>query len=746
MAALQQRVDAAAGRHVELIGEGWNFGEVADGRRFVQASQLSLAGSGIGTFSDRARDAIRGGSAGDSGSGDARQPGLRQRPGVRAERRRCARDDAQLLQAADLVRAGLAGTLRDYRLTGADGRLAPLGEFKYGNQPAGYASQPAEVVNYVENHDNQTLWDIDAYRLPAAPAVPSARACSCSPPRSTPSARASPTTTPGIELLRSKSLDRNSFDSGDWFNRLDWSYQDNHFGSGCRPKQDNGRDWELMRPLLLDPALRATPADIAFMRDAFRDLLRIRASSTLFRLRTADECSAPALRERRSRPEPGGDRRPPRRHGLPGANFKRTPVPRERVAANAIAAAACAGRQALALHPVQRAARAADARARRRACRSRRASACRRAPPWCGCRMSGHDTLLLFGATGDLSLRYLFPSLVHLLRDRLLPPDFQVVAIGRQDYDDEAFRAWLEGKLPGELERNRDALRQLLSRTVYRAVDLADAMRWCARSRPFAAKPLRELPGDPADLFIPTCEGLEAAGLLAGPSRLVLEKPIGHDLESAREINSALRRFLDESRIFRIDHYLGKAPVQNLFALRFGNTLMEAVWHHRWIASVDILVAETAGVDGREGYYAKYGALRDMVQNHMLQLLALIAMEPPGSLDAQSLREEKRKVLKALRPMRAPDVLVDSVRGRYRRRRGRRARGARLRPRQRGRRPSSRCARTSTTGAGPACPSAWSPASAWPQRTPRCWCPSARPRTGCSTSRRPGGADARTAC
>ena len=145
----------------------------------------------------------------------------------------------------------------------------------------------------------------------------------------------------------------------------------------------------------------------------------------------------------------------------------------------------------------------------------------------------------------------------------------------------------------------------------------------------------------------------------------MLEKPIGHDLASAREINATLGAALDESRIFRIDHYLGKAPVQNLLALRFGNTLMEAVWQHRWIESVDILVAETAGVDGREGYYAHYGALRDMVQNHMLQLLALIAMEPPAALDADSIRDEKTKVLRALRPMTAADVGADSVRGRY---------------------------------------------------------------------------------
>jgi glucose-6-phosphate 1-dehydrogenase len=278
---------------------------------------------------------------------------------------------------------------------------------------------------------------------------------------------------------------------------------------------------------------------------------------------------------------------------------------------------------------------------------------------------SVHDTLLLFGATGDLSRRYLIPSLMHLLRDRLLPTGFRLIAIGRQDYDQEGFRAWLHSQLPDEANRHREAFNDLLARTEYVAVDLGDRASLASLLSRYADRPCVSYLAIPPHLFVPTCEGLQDAGLLGAPSRLVLEKPIGHDLASARAINAALRSFLDETRIFRIDHYLGKAPVQNLLALRFGNTLMEAVWHNRWIESVDILVAETAGVDGREGYYAQYGALRDMVQNHMLQLLALIAMEPPNSLDANSLRDEKRKVLRSLRPMTAADVVVDSVRGRY---------------------------------------------------------------------------------
>ncbi|MFS8064036.1 MAG: glucose-6-phosphate dehydrogenase, partial [Luteimonas sp.] len=235
-----------------------------------------------------------------------------------------------------------------------------------------------------------------------------------------------------------------------------------------------------------------------------------------------------------------------------------------------------------------------------------------------------------------------------------------------QDHDDEAFRAWVRAQLVEESRSNHEALDALLSCTRYIAVDLADSATMAALLAPWQGRACVSYLAIPPHLFIPSCEGLQAAGLLSAPSRLVLEKPIGHDLASSRLINAKLRSFLDESRIFRIDHYLGKAPVQNLLALRFGNTLMEAVWHKRWIESVDILVAETAGVDGREAYYAQYGALRDMVQNHMLQLLALIAMEPPGSLDADSLRDEKRKVLRALRPMTPADVAVDSVRGRYR--------------------------------------------------------------------------------
>jgi len=351
MEQLQQRVDAAAGRHVPLLGEGWNFGEVADGHRFVQASQLSLAGAGIATFSDRARDAIRGGSAGDSGAA------LREHAGYV--------NGAPTPQAADLVRVGLAGTLGDYALTGADGTLQPLREFKYGGQPAGYAAQPGEVVNYVENHDNQTLWDIDAWRLPPDTSSAERARVQLLAAALTMFSQGIPYFHAGLDLLRSKSLDRNSFDSGDWFNRLDFAYQDNHFGSGLPPKQDNGGDWDAMRPLLTNPAARAAPADIAFMRDAFRDLLRIRASSSLFRLRTAAEVQA-----RLSFENVGPDQEPALidghldGKGLPDANFKEVLyLVNVSTQTQSLLLPSQAGKPWV-LHPVQRATGAADPRAR----------------------------------------------------------------------------------------------------------------------------------------------------------------------------------------------------------------------------------------------------------------------------------------------------------------------------------------------------------------------------------------------
>jgi pullulanase-type alpha-1,6-glucosidase len=281
MEALQREVDAATRHHVNLIGEGWNFGEVANGARFVQASQLSLNGSGIGTFSDRGRDAVRGGSAGDSGEA------LLQRKGYVNGGAAGPKEEAMRL--ADQVRVGLAGTLRDFSFATWQGDTKRGDQIDYAGQPAAYASQPGEVVNYVENHDNQTLFDNNALKLPRETSGPERARVQVLAMAINLFSQGVAYFHAGIDTLRSKSLDRNSYDSGDWFNQLDWSHQTNHFGSGLPPAGDNRDSWPQFQPLLADGALRPTPGNIAWTRDAFRDLLAIRASTPLFRLRDAAE-------------------------------------------------------------------------------------------------------------------------------------------------------------------------------------------------------------------------------------------------------------------------------------------------------------------------------------------------------------------------------------------------------------------------------------------------------------------------
>jgi len=289
MESLRDQVNKASGREVNLIGEGWNFGEVADGARFVQASQLSLNGSGIGSFSDRARDAVRGGSPGDSGSDMLSQQGyingLVFAPNAVAP----PRPMSDLLRTADMVRVGLAGSIRDYRLATSTDEIKALEQLSYGEQPAGYASEPAEVVNYVENHDNQTLFDNNVYKLPLDTTSKDRARVQMLGAAINMFSQGVAYFHAGIDTLRSKSLDRNSFDSGDWFNRLDWTYRDNNFGVGLPPDQDNGKDYGVIRPLLANSTIKPWAADIGFARDQFRDLLRIRASTRLFRLPDATE-------------------------------------------------------------------------------------------------------------------------------------------------------------------------------------------------------------------------------------------------------------------------------------------------------------------------------------------------------------------------------------------------------------------------------------------------------------------------
>ncbi len=292
MERLQRAVDAAAGRRIDLIGEGWNFGEIANGARFVQASQLSLNDSGIATFTDRARDALRGGGCCDSGEALMAQgllSGLHYAPNAMA----AGKDQREpLLRAADMARIGLAGTLRDVRMITFGGDSKRLAEIDYAGQPAGYVAQPGEVVNYVENHDNPTLFDILALKLPRDTSREDRAHVQLLGAAFVGFSQGIAYYHAGMEVLRSKSLDRNSFNSGDWFNRLDWTYTDNGFGAGLPPASDNGKDWALLKPVLADASIKPRPEHIAWMREAFNDLLKIRRSSTLFRMRSSKDVEA----------------------------------------------------------------------------------------------------------------------------------------------------------------------------------------------------------------------------------------------------------------------------------------------------------------------------------------------------------------------------------------------------------------------------------------------------------------------
>ena len=275
------------------------------------------------------------------------------------------------------------------------------------------------------------------------------------------------------------------------------------------------------------------------------------------------------------------------------------------------------------------------------------------------------DRLLLFGATGDLAQRMLLPSLCALHSDGLLAPDLTIVGTARTEMSDDEFRDFAREALEEYLSvARRDGVAEFLDRLVYEAVDATTLDGY---------KRLAERVGEDCDglaiflstapkLFEATIEGLAHAGLTGPRTRIGLEKPLGTDLGSSCEINDAVAREFGEDRIFRIDHYLGKETVQNLLALRFANLLFEPVWNSTYIDHVQITVAETVGLEGRAGFYDETGALRDMVQNHMLQLLALVAMEPPTSFDATAVRDEKVKVLRALRTV----TEDETVTGQYR--------------------------------------------------------------------------------
>jgi pullulanase-type alpha-1,6-glucosidase len=286
--------DGVDGKHVYLYGEGWNFGEVANDARFVQATQLNMAGTNIGTFSDRLRDAVRGGGPFDSNpriQGFA--TGLYTDPNGDAVNGTTEQQLQRLLHYQDLIKLGLAGNLRDYRFTDSAGQAVKGSEVDYNGQPAGYAADPAETITYVDAHDNETLFDVLQYKLPQATSMAD-RVRMNTIALATVALGQSPSFWhAGNDILRSKSLDRNSYNSGDWFNRVDWTYHESTWGSGLPPEPDNFAKWEFQRPLLEDPALEPQQADIPTAHARADELLRIRFSSPLFRLG-----SAPLIQDR----------------------------------------------------------------------------------------------------------------------------------------------------------------------------------------------------------------------------------------------------------------------------------------------------------------------------------------------------------------------------------------------------------------------------------------------------------------
>jgi glucose-6-phosphate 1-dehydrogenase len=273
------------------------------------------------------------------------------------------------------------------------------------------------------------------------------------------------------------------------------------------------------------------------------------------------------------------------------------------------------------------------------------------------------STLLLFGATGDLSRRMLLPSLYALHADGLIDPNLRIFGTARSPLTDDAFRDMARAALCEFLPDDRKAeglIDAFLLRLHYVALDASnpDGFAELAATIGDISGGLSIFLSTAPSLFEATIKGLHYAGLSGENVRIGLEKPLGNDLASSCHINDAVNAVFPEKRTFRIDHYLGKETVQNLMALRFANMLFEPLWNANAIEHVQITVSETVGLEGRAGFYDDTGALRDMVQNHMLQLLALTAMEPPASLDATAIRDEKVKVLRALRPVAEGDVVT----------------------------------------------------------------------------------------
>lgn len=289
--------------------------------------------------------------------------------------------------------------------------------------------------------------------------------------------------------------------------------------------------------------------------------------------------------------------------------------------------------------------------------------------------------LVIFGASGDLTQRKLIPALYHLERDGLLSENFAVIGMSREPLTHEAFRDRLSERMQGFLgaeKLNTEVWNRLVNKLYYHPGAGQDPKAYeslktfydeVSKNHKTAGNGVFYL-ATPPSLFGPIVDQLGQCGLAhekegEGFRRIVIEKPFGHDLESAEKLNQSITSVLQESQIYRIDHYLGKETVQNIMVFRFSNGIFEPIWNRSYIDSVQITVAETLGVEGRGAYYEHSGALRDMVPNHLFQLLSMIAMEPPNSFSPEDVRDEKYKVIKALNMLSPEEVLRDTVRGQY---------------------------------------------------------------------------------
>jgi len=288
-------------------------------------------------------------------------------------------------------------------------------------------------------------------------------------------------------------------------------------------------------------------------------------------------------------------------------------------------------------------------------------------------------SIIIFGASGDLTARKLVPAFYHLCKDKQMPPDFRVIGFARREKTDESWRNELREDL-NQFSRTQPVddtvWNEFAKNLFYCRGDLTDVAAYKRLEElltSFGSGPLREnllfyLATQPSQ-FSDVIEQIHSAGLLhkdgAGWQRIVVEKPFGHDLTSAEALNRELTRYAHEQQVCRIDHYLGKETVQNILMFRFSNSIFERLWNRNLIDHVQITVSERIGLGDRGGYYEEAGALRDMVQNHMLQVLSLIAMEPPVSLAAEAVRDEKVKLLKSIRALTPEDVAKQVVRGQY---------------------------------------------------------------------------------